>query len=158
MEPRKLAGGIRKTVHFGSQCPGGPVVKNPPANAGLGRSFGVGNSNPLQYSCLENPMDKGAWWATVRRVPKNWTQLSTHTHVLPKTTLWSPLMLSGPPPEMYPTSLACIPTAGGNPSTGEGGGRGLQAAWTAVRDSGWGQLQCKHFDYGPSLVYYHPEE
>ena len=56
------------------------VVKNPPANAGdkrnqgsipeLGRSSGEGNGNPLQYSCLENPMDSGAWWATVQRVTK----------------------------------------------------------------------------------------
>ena len=55
--------------------PGGLVVKNPPANAGdtgsipgLGRSPGEGNGNPLQYSCLENPMDRGAWWAPVNRV------------------------------------------------------------------------------------------
>ena len=51
------------------------MVKNLPVNAGnardmgsipgLGRSPGVGNGNPLQYSCLENPMDRGAWWATV---------------------------------------------------------------------------------------------
>ena len=48
--------------------PGGSVVKNLPANAGdvnsvpgLGRSSGEGNGNPLQYSCLENPMDRGAW-------------------------------------------------------------------------------------------------
>ena len=51
------------------------MVKNPPAKAGdagymglipgSGRSPGVGNHNPLQYSCLENPMDRGAWWATV---------------------------------------------------------------------------------------------
>ena len=53
--------------------PGGSVVKNLPANAGdvnsipgLGRSPGEGNGNPLQYSCLENPMDRGAWWATVQ--------------------------------------------------------------------------------------------
>ena len=61
------------------------VVKNPPANAGdpkdagsipgLGRSPGGGHGNPLQYSCLENPMDGGAWWATVHRVTKSWTQL-----------------------------------------------------------------------------------
>ena len=50
--------------------PGGSVVKNPPANVGdpglipgSGRSPGEGNGNPLQYSCLENPMDRGAWWA-----------------------------------------------------------------------------------------------
>ena len=62
------------------------VVKNSPANAGdlidtgsipgLGRSPGGGHGNPFQYSCLENPMDKGAWWATVHRVAKSWTPLS----------------------------------------------------------------------------------
>ena len=57
--------------------PGGSVVKNPPANAGdmgsiprSGRSLGEGNGNPRQCSCLGNPMDRGAWWATVHRVPK----------------------------------------------------------------------------------------
>ena len=53
------------------------MTKELPANAGdvrdsglipgLGRSPGEGNGNPLQYSCLENPMDRGAWWATVHR-------------------------------------------------------------------------------------------
>ena len=53
-----------------------PVLKNPPAKAGdirdmgstpgSGRSPGEGRGNPLQYSCMENPMDRGAWWATVR--------------------------------------------------------------------------------------------
>ena len=50
---------------------------------GLGRSPGVGNGNPLQYSCLENPMDRGVWWATVHRIAKSWTWLNdwayTHT-------------------------------------------------------------------------------
>ena len=48
---------------------------------GSGRSPGGGNDNPLQYSCLENPMDRGAWWATVHGAAKSWTQLkqpSTH--------------------------------------------------------------------------------
>ena len=52
--------------------PGGSAKKNPPANAGdvgsipeSGRFPGEGNGNPLQYSCLGNPMDRGAWWATV---------------------------------------------------------------------------------------------
>ena len=63
--------------------PGGAVVKNLPANAGditamssipgSGRSPGKGHGNPLQYSHLENPMDRGAWLATVRRVAKSWT-------------------------------------------------------------------------------------
>ena len=39
-------------------------------------SPGEGNGNPLQYSCLENPMDRGAWWAMVHRVAKSWTRLS----------------------------------------------------------------------------------
>ena len=43
---------------------------------GLGRSPGEGNSYLLQYSCLENPMDRGAWWATVHGVTKSWTRLS----------------------------------------------------------------------------------
>ena len=43
---------------------------------GLGRSPGEGNGNPLQYSCLENPMDKGAWWATVHKVAKSRTRPS----------------------------------------------------------------------------------
>ena len=65
-----------------SQLPGCSAVKNPPANAGdvglipgSGRSPGEGNGNPLQYSCLENPMDRGAWWATVHGVTKNETGL-----------------------------------------------------------------------------------
>ena len=69
--------------------PGGSVVKNLPANAGdagslpgLGRYPGEGKSNPFQYSCLKNLMDKGAWRATVHRVSKSRTQLSdwVHTH------------------------------------------------------------------------------
>ena len=58
--------------------PGGSAVKNPPANAGdvglipgSGRSPGEGNGNPLQYSCLRNPMHRGAWQATVHRVSKS---------------------------------------------------------------------------------------
>ena len=43
---------------------------------GLGRSSAEENGNPLQYSCLENSMDRGAWWATVQRVAKNQTRLS----------------------------------------------------------------------------------
>ena len=63
--------------------PGGTVIKNPPVNAGDAgdsdsvpgseRSPGEGNGNPLQYSCLGNPMDRGAWWGTVHGVPKSWT-------------------------------------------------------------------------------------
>ena len=61
------------------------VVRNPPTNAGgirnmslipgSGRSPGEGHGNPLQHSGLENPMDGGAWWATVHEVTKSWTRL-----------------------------------------------------------------------------------
>ena len=68
------------------------MVKNPPANAGdvrdegsipgLGRSpTGERNGNPLQYLCLENSMDRGAWWAAVHRVAKSRTRSDlAHTH------------------------------------------------------------------------------
>ena len=49
---------------------------DPGSTSGLGRSPGEGNGNPLRYSCLENPMDKGAWWATVHGVTKSQTRLS----------------------------------------------------------------------------------
>ena len=71
--------------------PSGSAVKNPPAYVGdmrdvgwipgSGRSPGRGHGYPLQYSCLGNPTDRGAWWATVHGVAKSWTRLkrlSTH--------------------------------------------------------------------------------
>ena len=67
------------------------MVKNLPATAGdtrdvglipeSGRSPGVGNGNSLQYSCLENSVDRGAWRATAHRVSKSPTRLSMHTHM-----------------------------------------------------------------------------
>ena len=79
--------------------PRGTVLKNLPAKAGdlrdvgsipgLGRSPGVGNGNPLQYSCLENSMDRGTWWVTIHEVPKSqtwlsyWAPLGTWTHIWP---------------------------------------------------------------------------
>ena len=63
--------------------PGGSDSKESACNvgdlgsvSGLGRSPGGGHGNPLQYSCLENPMNRGAWWATVHGVTKSWTRLS----------------------------------------------------------------------------------
>ena len=56
-----------------SEFPGHSLVKN------LGRSSEVGNGNPFQYSCLENPMDRGLWWATVRGWQESQTQLSHYT-------------------------------------------------------------------------------
>ena len=65
------------------------MVKNPPASAGdvrdsglipwSGRSPGGGNGNPVQYACLENPMDRGAWWATDHGVPVTYTTEATRT-------------------------------------------------------------------------------
>ena len=89
---------------------GGAVVKNLPGSAGdardagsysgLGRSSGVGNGNPLQYSCLENSMDRGAWQATVHGMAKSQTWLRdwAHTqmgewHIVNKVTHWLLLFL-----------------------------------------------------------------
>ena len=70
------------------------VVRNAPTNAGdirgegsipgLGRSPGEGNDNPLQYSCLENSMDRGAWRVVVLGVAKSWTRLSDFTSLDPE--------------------------------------------------------------------------
>ena len=75
----------------------GLEVKNSPANAGdirdqasipgLERSPGEGHGNPLQYSCLENPMDREAGWAMVHRIAKSWTQLKYRTHTL-RNNFW----------------------------------------------------------------------
>ena len=57
-----------------------PAMREDPGSIpGLGRSPGEGNSNPLQYSCLEHPMDGGAWWATVYGVTKSRTRLRDFT-------------------------------------------------------------------------------
>ena len=82
------------------------VVKNPSANSGrrrdigsipgLGRSAGEGHGNSLQYSCLENPMDRGAWRATVHRVAKSGTwlkPLSMHTHTHTHSHSWTSSLL-----------------------------------------------------------------
>ena len=83
-----LGGFIEKTLtHWEREFigfPGSSVVKNLPANAGemgsihgWGRSSGEGQGNPLQCSCLGNPMDRGTWWATAYEVTKSQTWLST---------------------------------------------------------------------------------
>ena len=86
--------GYLGTQQVGSRgFPGGACGEEPAGNAGdirdmgsipgPGRSPGEGNGNPLQSSCLENPMDRGAWWATVHGVPRSRTrlkQLSTQSH------------------------------------------------------------------------------
>ena len=74
-------------MEVGRWFPSGSVVKDPPANAGdIGSNLwsegcpGGGNAYPLQYSCLLNSMNRGAWQATVHGVSKRWTQLGIHTH------------------------------------------------------------------------------
>ena len=100
-----------------SGFPSGTEVKNPPANAGdsgglglipgSGRSAGGGHGYPLQCSCLENPMDRGAWKASVLRVTKSWTRqcLSTHTHQ-PHTCA-----CVDPAPTKCPAGAPCSPSA-----------------------------------------------
>ena len=78
--------------------PSGEAVKNLPANVGdtrdaalipgMGRSPGEGNGNPFQYSCLGDPMDRGAWWAIVHRVTKSPTRQSDQAHVLQSLMLF----------------------------------------------------------------------
>ena len=84
---RRTARGVCSDRGTGRECfPGVSVVKNLPASAAdsssiprSGRSPREGNDNPLQYSCLENSMARGAWWATVHGVTKNQTRLSDST-------------------------------------------------------------------------------
>ena len=93
-----------------SSFPGGSEVKASAWNAGdpgsipgPGRSPGEGNGNSLQYSCLENPMDKGAWWATVHGAARGGQDLATNT---PPRDL--------PDPGIEPTSLLSLALAGGS--------------------------------------------
>ena len=87
--------------------PGGSEVKASACNAGdlgsipgSGRSPGEGNGNPLQYSCLENPMDGGAWWVTFHGVAKSQTRLSDFTFT------YVPITLVGTRDEMETRSLS----------------------------------------------------
>ena len=80
--PGKKKGSAHKYATWG--FPGSSAGKESACSAGdlgsipeLGRSPGEGNGNPHQCSCLENPLDRGAWWATVHRVTESWTRLST---------------------------------------------------------------------------------
>ena len=95
--------------------------------------FGEGNGTPLQYSCLENPMDGGAWWAAVHRVAKSWTQLSDFTFT-------------------FHFSLSCIGEGNGSPlqcscleNPGDGG-----AWWAAVYGAAQSQTQLKQLSSSSS--------
>ena len=74
-----------------SACNTGDLVSIP----GLGRSPREGNGNPLQYSCLENPMDRGAWWATGNGVTKSRTPLSEFTFTVRSRIHTSPYLPKG---------------------------------------------------------------
>ena len=111
------------------------MEKNPPANAGnirdmgsipgLGRSPGEGHGNPLQYSCLENPMDRGVWRAAVHRVAKSdMNEAAEHAHTLcgpEKPLRWHKPFLLGPwkyctfkipAPKgvIFPYFICCLPS------------------------------------------------
>ena len=86
---RKLTKILIEVVSDGWGFPGGSDGKEPTCNVGepcsipgLGRSPGEGNGYPFQYSCLENPMDRGAWWATVYRSSKELDMTEGLTHFL----------------------------------------------------------------------------
>ena len=98
--PQEFHGGF--TIKWG--FPDGSTVKNPPANSGntgsipgSGRSPGKGNGNPLQYSCMRNPMDREAWWATVYGVSKQVRyNLATNTKVIQLNAATAKLLQSCP--------------------------------------------------------------
>ena len=93
--------------------PGGSEIKASACNAGnlgsipgLGRSPGEGNGNALQYSCLDNPMHRGPWWATVHGVARSQTRLSDQTTTTQPFTRGT---AATPPPAHVPASLLCDP-------------------------------------------------
>ena len=109
------------------------VVKNPLANAGdlrdtgsipgLGRLPGLSHGNPLQYSCLENSMNRGAWWVTVHRVTKSQTRLSNY-HFHFQMLSWTSevaLLVKNPPANARDTrDSSSIPRSGRSPGGGHG--------------------------------------
>ena len=74
---------------------------------------GEGNGNPLQYSCLENSMDGGAWWATVHGVAKSWTRLIDFTSLLPRGAKLGAFSFPVPPLQPLVTSTFSIQWASG---------------------------------------------
>ena len=133
--PSHPGGGVQSALGFPIDIfPGGsgvkasaPSVGDPGSIPGLGRSPGEGNGNPLQYSCLEIPVDGEAWWATVHRVAKSQTRLSdfTYLHGLNSQAKHpSTFRTLGPLPEVTctptphpPHGVTCTPisTPWGNP-------------------------------------------
>ena len=100
-------------------------VGDPGSIPGLGRSPGEANGNPLQYSCLENPMDRGGWWATVHGIAKSGTRLSNFTsllHFAITCASWEPQSCHGK--EMSRRKV----------ESQKGGGSGGKATWTRTGD------------------------
>ena len=120
--------------------PGGSVVKNPPASAGatgdvglipeLRRSPGEGNGNPLQYSCLGNPMDRGAWQVTVHGIAKSRTWLNRFSLSHHKAAFGRGLCICGSAGKESACNmgdLSSIPGLGRSP--GEGNSHSSILAW-----------------------------
>ena len=143
------------------------MVKNLPANAqdtrdeglipGSGRSLGVGRGNPLQYSCLGDPMDRGTWWATVHWITnspldhklldtvhlghlharvRTHTHIHTHTHTHTHSEITNhlppfsfPSLLSLPPSPWLGRSYVGLPAATEGPCTGAGTGPHPPGKW-----------------------------
>ena len=105
---------MHPALFFYWRTAGGAMVKNPLANSGdtreaslisrLGRSHGVGSGNLLQYSCLENFMDRGAWWVTTHRVAKRHDRAHMHTQLLYSVALVSAIKRS----ESLPCVCVCV--------------------------------------------------
>ena len=85
IESLKLALSFRKDCHHQDKCQSSNIHWVLSLTHGSGRSPAEGNGSPLYYSCLENPMDREAWWATVHGVTKSWTWLSDFTFF----TVWA---------------------------------------------------------------------
>ena len=88
----KVVAAISTPFSYIKGFPGGPMTKDPSANAGdagsmpgSGRSLGRGRGNPLQYSCMKNPMDRGAWQATVHRGSQ---RVGLSPHASTPTLIW----------------------------------------------------------------------
>ena len=104
-----------RTVWSSGDLPGGSAVKNPPAGdmgwiPGWGRSPGGGHDNPLHYSCLENPMDRGAWRVTVHGVAKSqtWLKLDLVAHIWSSGgghQLWVGPTSKSAPPTIHPLTV-----------------------------------------------------
>ena len=109
---------------------------------GLGRAPGEGHGDPLQYSCLENPMDGGAWWTTVHRVTKSWTRLSDFTFFLSLHSLKElPWRLSGKESACHVGDLGSIPGLGRSPGEGKGYPLQYSGLENSMDYSPWGRKE-----------------